>query len=159
MTLELSPNRQPIAVVGVSALFPGSTDATGFWRDILAGSDLIRDVPESHWLLEDYYDADPSAPDKTYAKRGAFLDPIDFDALGWGVPPSTIPATDTSQLLALVLAQQVLQDAARSQFETMDRSRISVILGVTSAQELLSTMVGRLQRPVWVILLSYLTGE
>ena len=27
----------PIAIVGVSALFPGSTDAQGFFRDILAG--------------------------------------------------------------------------------------------------------------------------
>ncbi len=150
MTQDPSPNRQPIAVVGVSALFPGSTDATGFWKDILAGTDLIRDVPPSHWLVDDYYDPDPAAPDKTYAKRGAFLDPIDFDALGWGVPPSTIPATDTAQLLALVVAQKVLQDALREQFETADRSRVSVILGVTSAQELLSTMTSRLQRPVWV---------
>jgi acyl transferase domain-containing protein len=31
----------------------------------------------------------------------------------------------------------------------MDRSRISVILGVTSAQELLFSLVSRLQRPVW----------
>src|SRR5437899_2389827 len=37
----------PIAVVGVSAIFPGSTDAYGFWRDILAGKDLITDVHES----------------------------------------------------------------------------------------------------------------
>jgi acyl transferase domain-containing protein len=145
-----APNQQPIAIVGVSALFPGSTDANGFWRDILEGRDLITDVPASHWLVEDYYDPDPSAPDKTYARRGGFLDPIGFDALGFGVPPSTMPATDTAQLLALILAQTVLQDAAREQFEKMDRSRISVILGVTSAQELLFSMVSRLQRPVWV---------
>lgn len=150
MTHDPFPNRTPVAVVGVSALFPGSSDAAGFWKDILAGTDLIRDVPPGHWLVEDYYDPDPAAPDKTYAKRGAFLDPVDFDALGWGVPPSTIPATDTSQLLALVVAQKVLEDALRGQFETADRSRTSVILGVTSAQELLSSMVSRLQRPVWV---------
>jgi acyl transferase domain-containing protein/acyl carrier protein len=150
MSATLPPNRQPIAVVGVSALFPGSSDATGFWRDILEGRDLIGDVPPSHWLVEDYFDADPAAPDKTYARRGGFLDPVGFDALGFGVPPSTLPATDTSQLLALILAQSVLQDAAREQFDTMDRSRISVILGVTSAQELLFSMVSRLQRPVWV---------
>jgi acyl transferase domain-containing protein len=150
MKHDPSPNRQPIAVVGVSALFPGSSDATGFWKDILAGTDLIKDVPPGHWLVEDYYDPDPAAPDKTYAKRGAFLDKVDFDALGWGIPPSTIPATDTSQLLALVVAQKVLEDALREQFETADRSRVSVILGVTSAQELLSSMVSRLQRPVWV---------
>ena len=141
---------QAIAVVGVSAMFPGSKDATGFWRDILAGRDLLTDVPASHWRIEDYYDPDPSAPDKTYAKRGGFLDPVDFDALAWGIPPATVPATDTSQLLALIVAQSVLQDAARDQFEHMDRSRISVILGVTSAQELLFSMVSRLQRPIWL---------
>ena len=31
MKHETSPSRQPIAVVGVSALFPGSSDAGGFW--------------------------------------------------------------------------------------------------------------------------------
>ena len=146
----MSDSRPDIAVVGVSALFPGSSDADGFWKDILAGTDLISDVPTTHWLPEDYYDADPSAPDKTYAKRGGFLEKVDFDALGWGVPPSIIPATDTSQLLALIVAEQVLRDATGSRFETADRSRTSVILGVTSAQELLATMVSRLQRPVWV---------
>ncbi|MDC8012904.1 type I polyketide synthase [Tahibacter soli] len=144
-----SLKRQPIAIVGVSAIFPGSHDANGFWRDILAGKDLLTDVPSTHWRIDDYYDADPSAPDKTYARRGGFLAPMDFDALGWGIPPSTIPATDTSQLLALIAARAVLEDAAREQFETMDRSRISVILGVTSAQELLFSLVSRLQRPVW----------
>ena len=141
--------RPPIAVVGVSALFPGSTSSAGFWRDILAGDDLLSDVPASHWLPEDYYDADPRAPDKTYARRGGFLPKIDFDALHWGVPPNIIEATDTSQLLALIVAEQVLRDAANGQFETMDRSRISCILGVTSGQELLGTMVSRLQRPIW----------
>ncbi|WP_313918642.1 SDR family oxidoreductase [Tahibacter sp.] len=144
-----SLQRQPIAIVGVSAIFPGSHDANGFWRDILAGKDLLTDVPPTHWRIDDYYDADPAAPDKTYARRGGFLAPMDFDALGWGIPPSTIPATDTSQLLALIAARAVLEDAARAQFETMDRSRISVILGVTSAQELLFSLVSRLQRPVW----------
>jgi acyl transferase domain-containing protein len=143
-------SRVPIAVVGVSALFPGSADENGFWRDILAGRDLIRDVPPSHWLIEDYYDPDPAAPDKTYARRGAFLDPVAFDTLGFGVPPSIVPATDTVQLLALIVAQRVLEDAARGQFAAIPRERIGVILGVTSGQELLSTMASRLQRPVWV---------
>ena len=147
--MNQSKTRPPIAVVGVSALFPGSTSADGFWRDILAGTDLLTDVPETHWLPEDYYNEDPSAPDQTYAKRGGFLPEVDFDALHWGVPPSILEATDTSQLLALIVAEQVLRDAAGGQFETMDRSRISCILGVTSAQELLGTMVSRLQRPIW----------
>ena len=139
----------PIAVVGVSALFPGSLDEGGFWRDILAGRDLVSDVPASHWLIEDYYDPDPKAPDKTYAKRGAFLSEVPFDPMAFGIPPSIAPATDTSQLLGLIVAQRVLEDAAGGDFSEMDREKVSVILGVTSGQELLASMVSRLQRPVW----------
>ena len=99
-------NHHDIAIVGVSALFPGSVDATGFWTDILAGSDLTGPVPKEHWLIEDYFDEDKSAPDMTYAQRGAFIPKVDFDALSWGVPPSIVPATDTAQLLALIVAQR-----------------------------------------------------
>jgi malonyl CoA-acyl carrier protein transacylase len=141
---------QPIAVVGVAALFPGSIEKDGFWRDILAGRDLITDVPASHWLIDDYYDPDPRARDKTYCKRGAFLPQVDFDPVEWGVPPSILPSTDTNQLLALIVAQQVLEDACGGSFKDLPRDRVSVILGVTSAQELLGSMVSRLQRPVWV---------
>ena len=75
-----------LAIVGVSALFPGSQDSAGFWQDILAGRDLITDVPPERWLLNDYYDPDPSAPDKTYSRRGAFLGPTPFDPLSFGMP-------------------------------------------------------------------------
>ncbi len=145
-----SPTPAAIAVVGVGALFPGSTDAAGFWRDIVRGTDLIGDVPATHWLTEDYYDPDPAAPDKTYARRGAFLGPVQFDTLKWGVPPTIVPATDTAQLLSLLVAEQVLTDVARASGEAVDPNRVSVILGATSAQELYGNMVSRLQRPVWV---------
>ncbi len=145
----MSDPRPPIAIVGIGALFPGSVDAAAFWQNILEGRDLVTEVPPSHWLVEDYYDADPTAPDMTYAKRGAFLPTVDFDALSWGVPPSIVPATDTSQLLALMVAKRVLEDVAQGPFEQLDRSRTSVILGVTSAQELLGEVNSRLQHPIW----------
>jgi malonyl CoA-acyl carrier protein transacylase len=142
-------HREPIAIVGASCVMPGSVDKTGFWQDVLAGTDLITDVPESHWLLEDYYDPDPTVPDKTYAKRGAFLPKVAFDPLAFGVPPTIVPATDTTQLLALVVAQRVLEDACNGDLVNVDRERVSVIMGVTSAQELLGSMVSRLQHPIW----------
>ena len=141
---------KPIAVTGVSAIFPGSTDAHGFWRDILAGRDLITDVPESRWLLADHYDPDPKADDKTYCKRGSFLGDIDFDPIEFGVQPAAISATDTCQLLALIAARQVLDDAMKNQFREIDRERASVILGVTSGQQLFLNVTCRLQRGVWM---------
>ncbi len=140
----------PIAIVGISSIFPGSSDVTGYWRNILEGKDLITDIPPSHWLVEDCYDPDPFAPDKTYSKRGGFISEVDFDPMEFGIPPTNIPSTDTSQLLALIVAKQVLEDAAQGRFNEMDRDRISVILGVTSGLELLGEMAGRLGRPVWI---------
>src|SRR5437764_6988541 len=142
---DVRPSPTPIAVVGVSALLPGSKDANGFWRAVLAGRDLVTDVPETHWLVADYYDPDPKAPDKTYGKRGAFLDPVDFDPLAYGIPPNQLGATNTTQLLSLLVADGVLADVGSE----VDRDRVSVILG-TAPLELLATMASRLQRPVWL---------
>ncbi len=140
----------PIAVVGISSFFPGSSDLRGFWHDIVDGNDQITEVPPSHFLIEDFYDPDPFAPDKTYCKTGAFLKPVEFDPMEYGLPPKNIETTDTSQLLALIAAKQVLDDATQGQFSNMDRSKVSVILGVAAGLELLGEMACRLGRPQWV---------
>ncbi|HVY04322.1 MAG TPA: beta-ketoacyl synthase N-terminal-like domain-containing protein, partial [Caulobacterales bacterium] len=140
----------PIAIVGISALFPRSATGEAFWRHILAGKDLITDVPPGHWLIEDYYDPDPAKPGKTYAKRGGFLDPVRFDPVDHGIPPANLSATDTAQLLSLVVAKRLLADNGLDRLPKDARERVSVILGVASATELVNTMSGSLQRPVWV---------
>jgi acyl transferase domain-containing protein/NADP-dependent 3-hydroxy acid dehydrogenase YdfG/acyl carrier protein len=144
---DVRTRQVPIAVVGIGALLPGSPDAGTFWRTVVAGRDLITDVPADRWLAEDYYDPDPAAPDKTYARRGAFLPDVGFDALAFGIPPNTITSTDTAQLLALMVAEQVLTDAGG--LPSMNRERVGVILGAASL-ELLSHMTARIQRPVWL---------
>src|SRR4029077_20638511 len=140
----------PIAVIGVGALFPGSADGHGFWRDIVAGKDLIEEVPPDRWLIDDHYDPDPAAPDKTYCRRGGFLSHVGFRPLDFGIPPNAVPATDTAQLLALIVAQRALLDASGGDLSRLDRERCAVILGVTSAQELMVQMAARLQRPIWL---------
>ncbi len=139
-----------IAVVGLGAMFPGRGDTAGYWRDIAEGVDTLGPVPSTHWLIEDYYDADPRARDKTYGRRGGFLSPKGFDPLEFGIPPNQIDATDTAQLLALIVAQQALDEAEAATNGKIDRKRTSCILGVASATELVGHMSGRLQRPSWV---------
>ena len=102
----------------------------------------------SHWLIEDYFDPDPSAPDKTYCKRGGFIDPVPFDPIQFGLPPNALPATDSAQLLALIAAKQVLDEVMHDGAEsTCDR--VDVVLGVASTTELVVQMGARLQRPIW----------
>ena len=139
----------PVAVVGASALFPGSPEAESFWRNIVEGADLFSDVPASHWNLDDYYDPSPGASHKVYANRGGFLPTIDFAPMDFGIPPNVLPATDTAQLLGLRVAQQVLEDAAGGDISQIDRERVSVILGASGGTEMTTYMAGSLQQPVW----------
>ncbi|MFD6311030.1 SDR family NAD(P)-dependent oxidoreductase [Streptomyces nigra] len=139
----------PVAVIALSSLLPGSEGPGQFWQSLVAGKDHVTDVPPTHWLVEDYYDPDPLATDKSYGRRGAFLSPVKFDPLRFGIPPKALQATDTSQLLALLVADRLLDSLSPDGLSSLDRERVSVILG-TSALGLLTTMAGRLQRPVWL---------
>ncbi|MFC8535716.1 SDR family NAD(P)-dependent oxidoreductase [Streptomyces sp. NPDC057249] len=140
-------SRHPVAVVGVGALVPGATNAAGYWRLVTGGRDLITEVPASRWRVEDHYDPDPAAPDRTYARRGAFLPEVGFDPMAYGVPPAVLSSTDSSQLLALMVADQVLADAGGR--ERLDPDRTGVVLGA-AALELLPHMYARTHRPVWL---------
>jgi acyl transferase domain-containing protein len=139
-----------IAVVGASALFPGSIGAQSFWRNILEGRDFMSDVPADNWLIDDFFDSDPSKTGKIYARRGAFLPKVDFDPIAHGIPPNQLASTDTVQLLSLIVAQKVLDDAASVQFGKVSKQDISVILGIASATELVGQMAARIQRPHWI---------
>ena len=122
---------KPIAIVGMSALFPEAEDLGAFWSNVLAMKDCITDVPPTHWDPDDYYDPDPTAPDKTYCKRGGFIPEVEFDPMAFGIPPSILEVTDASQLLALVVARRALEDAGLwgPEARPFNRERTGVILG------------------------------
>ncbi|WP_269808372.1 beta-ketoacyl synthase N-terminal-like domain-containing protein, partial [Actinoalloteichus caeruleus] len=142
--MSSEPATPPIAVVGLGVLTPGAVGVEDFWRMVLERRDLITDVPRHRWLVEDYYDPDPSAPDHSYVRRGGFLSDVDFDPMSYGIPPSTLAATDTSQLLALVVARQVFDAIG---LDGVDRERVGVILGA-STLDLIPYTATRLQGPL-----------
>jgi|TARA_B100000315_G_scaffold259702_2_gene316773 acyl transferase domain-containing protein/NAD(P)-dependent dehydrogenase (short-subunit alcohol dehydrogenase family) len=150
MTDKINMTSTGIAVVGASALFPGSADSAPFWSNILDGKDFMTDVPADHWLIEDYYHEDQSKAGKTYATRGAFIPKVDFDPMEYGMPPNQLSSTDSAQLLAVIMAKKVLEDAYSVQFGKVDKKDISVILGIASATELVGQMAAKIQRPNWI---------
>ncbi|QJW94010.1 type I polyketide synthase [Frigoriglobus tundricola] len=173
------PDFEPLAIVGIGCLFPKAAGPGFFWANVKHGADGITDVPPTHWNPDDYFDADPKAPDMTYARRGGFLSAVDFNPLEFGIAPRDIEATDTTQLLGLVAAKQALTDAgvilsggrkppvpdgvvpngvvpngtqgayAPRSDKTVDRDRVSVILGVTGTLELVIPLGARLGHPKW----------
>jgi acyl transferase domain-containing protein len=145
----------PLAIVGIGCLFPGASDPQTYWTNIRDGVDAITEVPPTHWNPDDYFNADKHAPDMTYARRGGFINPVDFDPLLYGLSPNNIEATDTTQLLGMVVARQALLDAGyatgrdSNDGKPFDRNRTSVILGVTGTLELVIPLGARLGHPIW----------
>ena len=138
----------PIAIIGMGSVFPQAKNLQEYWEKIIAGADCITDVPASRWNVEDYYDPDPKAPDKTYCKRGGFIPDIDFNPMEFGLPPNQLEVTDISQLLSLVVAKQALCDAGYAE-SGFNHDRTGVILGVALARQLTMPLAARLQYPIW----------
>ncbi len=143
-------NLSKIAIVGTGTLFPGSLDSMEFWRNIVEGKDFITDVPPSHWLISDYYSKEIKDVMKTYGKRGAFLPEVDFDPMEFGMPPKTMTATDTVQLLSLLVCKKLIEDTNSLRLNKVNKKKVSVILGIAAGTELIEQMSAKVQRPVWV---------
>jgi acyl transferase domain-containing protein/NAD(P)-dependent dehydrogenase (short-subunit alcohol dehydrogenase family) len=138
-----------LAIIGIGCLFPRAADSTAYWAAIREGIDAITDIPASHWRVQDYFDQDPKSPDMTYGRRGGFLADVPFNPLEYNIPPATLEAIDSSQLLGLVAAGQALKDAGYGADRAYDRDRVSVILGVTGTLELVIPLGARLGHPHW----------
>jgi acyl transferase domain-containing protein len=153
MNLNSSLKKTPIAVIGLSAMFADAKNIEEFWTNIIQSRDSIKDIPSNRWLIDDYFDEDMMAPDKTYCKRGGFLPEIDFNPLEFGLPPNILEVTDTSQLLGLVAARDAFEDAGygknSDRFTRELKARTGVLLGVGGGQKLITPLIARLQYPIW----------
>ena len=69
------------------------------------------------------------------------------------MPPNLLEVTDSSQLLGLIAARDAFLDAgygAKSEKFTPElRAKTGVILGVGGGQKLMTSLVNRLQYPIW----------
>jgi acyl transferase domain-containing protein/NADPH:quinone reductase-like Zn-dependent oxidoreductase/acyl carrier protein len=103
-----------IAVVGIGCRLPaGANDPRSLWQALLDRTDAIVDVPKDRWDNRRFYDPDPSAPGKTYARQGGFLreSPFDFDADFFGISPREAAVMDPQQRLLLEVTWEALEDA------------------------------------------------
>ncbi|MFI0902776.1 beta-ketoacyl synthase N-terminal-like domain-containing protein [Streptomyces sioyaensis] len=128
------PRPTDAAIVGMGALFPGAGDLAAYWRNVVAGTDCITDVPPGRWDPEVYYDPHgaegPARSDRFYCRRGGFLDELAVvDPTRFGIMPAAVPGAEPDQLLALRVIADAIADAGGQERLPADRSRIGVILG------------------------------
>ena len=122
--------RVPVAIVGVGAILPDAPSAPAYWQNIRSRRYSIGEVPRDRWRVEDYYDPDPTVPDKTYSKIGAWVRDFTFDWKGFRIPPKVAAAMDEGQQWAVAIAAEALgaENTARGTWvysDGTDRYRVT----------------------------------
>ena len=117
-----------VAIVGMGCRFPGASDLSTYFENILAGKDCIGDVPADRW--------DPRVPRAGLAGarrvpccRGGYLEsPIWFDAAEQGIMPRTVEGGEPEQFLVLDVTLAALEDAGLFLGNLSD-NRVEIVIG------------------------------
>ncbi len=136
----------PIAVVGMACRYPGAGNVRQLWENILARRRQFRRFPAGRLSLEDYFDPDPKAADRTYCPRAAVIDGFVFDWAARRIPQSTYAATDIAHWLALETALEALEDAGLEKPD-VPGPRTGVIVGNSLTGEQTRAHTMRLRWP------------
>jgi enediyne polyketide synthase len=118
-----------IAVVGMACRYPDATSPRELWENALAGRRAFRRLPDVRMRVEDYWDPDPGAPDRFYARNAAVIEGYEFDRIAYKVAGSTYRSTDLTHWLALDIAAMALADAGFPMAEGLPRERTGVVVG------------------------------
>ncbi|WP_333473226.1 beta-ketoacyl synthase N-terminal-like domain-containing protein [Lolliginicoccus lacisalsi] len=123
-------SHQPVAIVGMGALFPGAGNLAEYWNNLVRGVDSVTDVPADRWD-DTFYDPgarDHPRADAFYCRRGGFVE-ADIDPARFGIMPNSVDDIEPDQLIALRVAADAIDDAGGAGALPTDRSRIGVVLG------------------------------
>jgi acyl transferase domain-containing protein/phosphopantetheinyl transferase (holo-ACP synthase) len=119
---------EPVAIVGMAAIFPGAPDLDTFWSNLVAGVDAVTPVPPER-VDHVFFDAELTGRDHFYCDRGGFIDArTPFDPSEFGIMPVTAAGTEPDQLLALATASRALADAGYGD-GVPDPERVGVVVG------------------------------
>lgn len=104
---------QSIAVIGIGCRFPGGIDsADALWRVLIAGHDLVTEVPPERWDADAIYDPEPGVPGRLASRWGGFIDDVaGFEPAFFGLTEHEAERMDPQSRLLLETACEALEHA------------------------------------------------
>lgn len=129
-TAEPNQHMGDIAVISMACRFPKSTSADKFWQHIRNGADLVDEVPDDRWNINEFYDESNSKDGSTSSRWGAFIDEAyDFDAGFFGISDDEAKTMDPQQRLVLMLCREALDISGYTGAD--DNNKIGVFVGAS----------------------------
>src|ERR1039457_7441926 len=132
---NISTPMNAIAIVGMACVYPDARTPGELWENVLAQRRAFRRIPPERLNREDYFSADATAPDTTYATEAAVIEGYEFDRVAFRVVGSTFRAADLAHWLALDVASRALADAGFADGHGLPREATGVLLGNTLTGE------------------------
>ncbi len=124
-----------IAIVGMGTVFPKGIGLNTFWKAVKDGEDACMEIPPDRWDWRLHYDPDPSVPNRTYSKIGAFITDFEFNSFDFKIPPKVAELIDRYQRYGLVATKEALNDSKLLETEGLDTNRVGVIVANSAGGE------------------------
>ncbi len=124
-----------IAIIGMGTVFPKGIGKDNFWQMVLDGVDATCEIPKERWDWKLHYDPDPSVPNKTYSKIGAFITELEFNPFDYKIPPKVAEFIDLYQKYGIVATKEALIDANLYEGGDIDRNNVGVIVSNSGGGE------------------------
>ncbi|MCX7747899.1 MAG: SDR family NAD(P)-dependent oxidoreductase [Clostridia bacterium] len=137
---------QPIAIVGMSGIFPGARDVNALWDKLVSGESCITEVPKERWDWKAYYGDPVREVNKTNVKWGGFIEGVDeFDPLFFGISPREAQLMDPQQRLMMMYVWKTMEDAGYSA-KSLSGTRTAIFVGTGSSAY--SGLISRANVPI-----------
>jgi acyl transferase domain-containing protein len=122
-----------IAIIGIGCRFPGGADTPErFWHLLRTGQHVVSEIPADRWDTHRYFDADPEAPGKMYARHAGFIEEVDrFDPGFFGISPREAASMDPQHRVLLEVAWEALERAGQNP-AALSGTKTGVFVGITT---------------------------
>ena len=123
---------EPIAIVGMSGIFPQSPDLETFWKNLRLGRNLVSEIPPDRWNWKEIYGDPHKEKNKTNIKWGGFIEHADkFDPRFFNISRGEAELMDPQHRLFLQTAWKTIEDAGYRP-SSLAGSRTGVFVGISN---------------------------
>lgn len=134
VTIPMSPSADSgkIAIVGIAGRSPSAEDLSDFWRIVITGQDVHKEIPSDRWDINEFFSANHKGRCTTNARHGCFIDrPGAFDARFFNISQREALLMEPCHRLWLMCVYEALEMSGYSAGRTRitDPNRIGAFFG------------------------------
>lgn len=121
---------EPVAIVGIAGMMPGSENLDEFWDNLITEKDLISEIPEERWDWRTLKKDEKTG--RSISKWGGFMKEVDkFDAKYFGISPREAELMDPQQRLFMQIVWKAIEDSGHP-VSSLAGTKTGLFVGVST---------------------------